>query len=106
MGATRMDAAGLVILSAVREHSKCGTSPEFQGYGLDAQCRDHDHCAGFAEHCVSCSLKPLYPRHPLVPHSSATPSDTESQFDAWLVKQRIMLRAANRYYASSWVIGS
>jgi len=61
-------------------------------------------------HCVSRSLKPLYPRHPLVPHGSATVNIAKRYRVAIrcmaVVKQRIMSRAANRYYASSWVIGS
>ena len=118
-----------------RSTNGCGTSPEFPGYGLDAQCRDHNHCAGFAVqcrsfsrpfdgrradtyaqtqedelHCVSRSLKPLYPRHPLVPHGWATVNIAKRYRVAIrcmaVVKQRIMPRAANRYYASSWVIGS
>jgi len=40
---------------AARTTAKCGTSPEFPGYGLDAQCRDHNHCAGFAVQCRSFS---------------------------------------------------
>ena len=59
---------------------------------------------------VLCSLKPLYPRHPLVPHGWATVNIAKRYRVAIrcmaVVKQRIMPRAANRYYASSWVIGS
>lgn len=61
-------------------------------------------------HCVSYSFKPLYPRHLLVPHGSGTINIAKRYRAAIrctvVVKQRIMPRAANRYYASSWVIGA
>ena len=133
-----MNAAGRVMLSAVRKHPKRGTSPEFPGHGSDAQCRDRNHCAGFAVQCcpfsrpfdrrradtlradagrqialrvlVSCSFKPLYPRHLLIPHGRGTINIAKRYRAAIrcmvVVKQRIMPRAANRYYASSWVIGA
>ena len=84
-------------------------------HGLDAQCRDRDRGAGLAAQYRS-FLKPFDRREParygrpaVVPDSSETLNidrDTESQFEALLVKQRIMPRTANWYYASCWVIGS
>ena len=83
-----------------RSTNGCGTSPEFPGYGLDAQCRDHNHCAGFAVQCRSFS-------RPFDGRRADTYAQTqEDERCMAVVKQRIMPRAANRYYASSWVIGS